>query len=270
MSLFNQEVTLSEDYVYHYTSLEVAIENILFEGRLRFSPFIQTNDPRESKDWNVSITHTNGIEISTESLLEIVEKFNRKLKKDIKILCMTDEDKNSYNQINYGGRGFAHSRMWAQYASNHRGVCLVFDKRELHHTIITELDRLKQIYFGRVDYNSYYPINVDDYEAFNINQKDMISKEIDELLNDHVTRYYKTLYLRKAPDWRDENEFRWVIQSSQDYEYVSIDSSLRAVILGVETPREYDSVFSEFQEKYKIEVSRMHWYNGNPTPLPAF
>lgn len=269
MPLFTQELSPTENYVYHYTSLEVAIEHILSEGKLRFSPFIQTNDPRETKDWMVNISIPTDTDFTNEQLNEMTEKFNNELKRNIKVLSMTVDDRGAheYYPVDYWHRGFAHSRMWAQYASNHRGICLVFDQKDLHHSIITELNDLNQIHFGHVNYTSF---DLADIDTFRIKFEDVKNKGIENVLNNHLNQYFQTLYLRKSSDWRDEYEFRWITKSSNLYEYISIENSLKAIILGAETPIIYNSVFKEFQNKYKIDIARMHWVNGNPSIVPAF
>jgi len=41
-------------YIYHYTSVDTALNCILKDGTLKFNPFSQVNDPRESKAWDMS------------------------------------------------------------------------------------------------------------------------------------------------------------------------------------------------------------------------
>ena len=51
-------------------------------------------------------------------------------------------------------RGYARPRMWEQYGDNHRGVCLVFDKAELHATVMPQLEALGPHWHGAVTYSN--------------------------------------------------------------------------------------------------------------------
>jgi hypothetical protein len=50
---------LHDQFVSHYTKATTAIEHILKSGRIRLSPFVETNDPREFKCWEFGF-RTNG------------------------------------------------------------------------------------------------------------------------------------------------------------------------------------------------------------------
>ena len=51
---FQNNLSDPNKYIYHYTSLTAAFDYILPSNLLRVSPFYHTNDPRESKYWNLS------------------------------------------------------------------------------------------------------------------------------------------------------------------------------------------------------------------------
>jgi hypothetical protein len=47
-------------YLFHYTTIEAFLGHILPTRRLRFSPFSEVNDPRESQDWFCSLAVDSG------------------------------------------------------------------------------------------------------------------------------------------------------------------------------------------------------------------
>ncbi|MDF3027477.1 MAG: hypothetical protein K0S23_1784 [Fluviicola sp.] len=62
------KVFTDQDTIYHYTSLNIAIEHILFEKQLRFSPRIHSNDPIE---FLKSMTGKGGQYRDLEHMLEV-------------------------------------------------------------------------------------------------------------------------------------------------------------------------------------------------------
>lgn len=48
--------------------------------------------------------------------------------------------------------GYYRPRMWAQYAEQHQGVCLVFDKEKLLKCFEKSLSAKGDLYYGEVDY----------------------------------------------------------------------------------------------------------------------
>ena len=49
-------------------------------------------------------------------------------------------------------RGYTHPRMWAQYASNHTGVCLVFDKELIKISINHDFRNMGQLFEDSIVY----------------------------------------------------------------------------------------------------------------------
>ncbi len=126
-------------YLYHYTSEEVLINHILPEKRLRFSPFYETNDPHETKSWHFSMS--DDLEVGMESqsskdFLKNQERFSDILKSQIKVLCFAQD--NIEDGWRYG-KGTLKPRMWAQYAKNHTGACIIFNRTKL----IDDISKIK-------------------------------------------------------------------------------------------------------------------------------
>ena len=138
----------NDEYLYHYTSFDTMIK-ILFSDSLLFSPISKTNDPSESKTKLLFVPERNiDQDLFVEQTTKIVEYFNRSTP-IIQLLCMSSdisvnkEQVKQYTELigtrfklyDYSGRGFSRPRMWAQYADNGTGACLIFNKEKLIKTI---------------------------------------------------------------------------------------------------------------------------------------
>jgi hypothetical protein len=114
--------------LYHYTSREGAFEHILQTQTLRIAPFIHMNDPREAMDWKITMARFSGYPQSQVDADGA--EFNAALKRRSKVVCFSEDDLAAAAPPDLA-RGWAHPRMWAQYAGNHTGACLIFDKEAL-------------------------------------------------------------------------------------------------------------------------------------------
>ena len=116
-SLFGKDV--SESFVYHYTKRETALEKILPTGKIMLNVLEKTNDPREYLDWG--ITGVNGSE-DMKPFWQALALVNENRKRKTKVLCMTRDDYQKHTRFRLMRRGFARSRMWAQYGEGHKGL----------------------------------------------------------------------------------------------------------------------------------------------------
>ena len=253
--LFKEE---GKAYVYHYTSLATSLEKILSSGKIQFGPLGKTNDPRESKYW-----HMGGL------LSSLIDKRNDKMEKIInnyrlnycKILCLTiDEEKHRSAEFdNFWLKGFEHPRMWAQYAENHRGICMVFELDKLIQAVKASF-KDSHIFHGKVNYSD------SPFAVFEATSKVRdIAGEDDLLAEEFICGHYETLFLMKNYDWKSENEYRFIIVGKDiNYEYLPIGNSLSGIILGCDFPMCYLPVVDKYRIEYNLKVGQMSWYHGSP------
>jgi hypothetical protein len=110
-------------YPYHYTTLEASLGSILPTASLRLGLFLDTNDPRESKDWRFKHVLDGREDAEPLDLKTLNDEVARLAQRTCKVLCLTrDDPEGCSTPPETFGRGFAHSRMWAQYAGSHSGV----------------------------------------------------------------------------------------------------------------------------------------------------
>ena len=227
-------------YLYHYTDVSKAFK-IIDGDSLRFSKTSRTNDTLESK---LKINF-NSINTSIHcKLVEWIQLFNGSYSNNLQLLCFSMDKKFQYQPIDertyfsdFSGRGFAMPRMWAQYASNNTGVCLVYDKKKLTEIIKKSLRSLL-IYFDKVKYkNQLYTYdfknetinliagqsNLKENSGFNIQCHDFLKE------NKDFTKYN---YFYKLNDWEGEKEFRFLAYNEDELYVDNSNDALVGVVIG--------------------------------------
>ena len=246
------------EYLYHYTTLETALENILPSGKIKFSSFAKTNDPRESKEWYFGYLY------APENFSQIVNGINKKISDEIKrgcrIFCSSLDDSNMPGD---NGRGFSRPRMWAQYASNHRGVCLMFDKSRLIELALLQLRDKGNIFYDQVEYITK---DEEDEDWYTIDYSLYKSLGTDYLKKCRIEQFYKKYYFRKHSDWQEEKEYRILLAGIEDTdEFIDFKEALQGIILGVDFPQIYVSIVHKYcRMDRNILLARVDWYNGFP------
>lgn len=257
------------EWVYHYTSLKTALELLLPSGKLRLGPFSTVNDPRESKRWFFSVSSPDGLKLEGEEFFRLQERANSLVKSKIKVLCTSQDDPRAVTDGFDAAfhRGYARPRMWAQYGDGHSGVCLVLDRMALDNRIRTELLGKGVVYAGPV---AYANLDDDEQPAFHLNYSEVLAGSLEEVLRTKVDRHHRTFFFTKAEDWSSEIEWRWVVcGTDSEPEYVSIQDSLRAIVLGQDLPSVYEPAIVPFGKRYGVPIARVHWRNGMPLVLPG-
>lgn len=206
--------------IYHYCKLKTAIKYILPSLRLRISPMLNTNDPRENKSFVFSgITDDKkGI----DNIWENNEEISKILRTDCKVLCFCEDTQD-------GKFGYELSRMWALYGDNHKGVCLELDKQ-----IFIEENNIDTKFFKRINYVEDFTPDFEKYKKIDYDEMRNHGKEkyLHETFRISNLNY---LYFTKDKEWESENEIR-VIRFSKNKcdEFYSIKKSLRNIFLGVD------------------------------------
>jgi hypothetical protein len=259
------EKLMSDDgsIVCHYTSRETVIEHILPSKQIRFSPLSNTNDPKESKERLMSVTGSiENLDESKPDFGPIINKLKKMALDYSKVLCLTKSaDKNPHN-LNTK-RAFGRPRMWSQYANNHEGIALVFDKDKLGDEInSTYKDNSKFLLSGDVEYNDYLKSLSLSASIFNYDKAKRVGLE--NALLEHFRNYKNALYFRKDSDWSGEDEWRYIIHKWETgYEFIDISSSLEAIILGVDFPKFYLPTVKHLSKDFETKILNLHWDSTN-------
>lgn len=254
---------------YHYTKNETAIEKILLNGKLRFSPFKEVDDPREVEEWVWKIYNPRSSDgVGSESLDDI----NCYLRNNCKVLCFSQDsmgiEKIDSNDLSiYWGKkvyekGYARSRMWSQYAEGHKGICLAFSKNKI---IAAIKERFKNclVFHGPVSY-----MNGSDraLEAQGIDSTKINTNGIEDYFKYYLSRFNDTLFFEKLKDYRDEREYRFVVYNEQfeGYEYIDIAGILEGVVTGMYFEKNRYRCINKFAKKYQFECRNIYWSHGTP------
>lgn len=226
----------TSDMIYHYTSVDTLIKYILPQNSLRFSHLSSTNDPEESK-YHI-MDYIDDVSIGPDYFMDNLNKMrdiSKGITLNIRLICFSQDDADFYigNGL-YSNKGYARPRMWAQYANNHQGVCLVFNKAKIIDIFKNSFSD-KQTFYGNV---SYEPLVKLLNEEENINAQsgfasDLLNKSVEEIVNERIIKYHKIYFFSKHKDWKTENEFRLVLRETSGNEvYLNIDGCLEYIILG--------------------------------------
>jgi len=241
------------EWLYHYTTLTTALVFVLPSLMLRFSPFSEMRDPREFKRWWTSaVGYADNMEAWTRAALEADEHANA-LRDQFKLLSLTADEENSATDI--FERGFARSRLWELYADRARGICLVLNRDSAISSISEQLASLGQADHGLVRYRN---------ESLSRAVSVTISSEndVDEIAN-RIVESHMHSFLTKNKEWESEREYRFIVRTHQQHEYVAIRDSLAAVVLG---PDAHDAQFAMrlVASELDIGLGWLEWNNNDP------
>jgi hypothetical protein len=160
--------------------------------------------------------------------------------------------------------------MWAQYADNHKGACLVF-RKELLDRAIRDYARHRrlQVYRGRVHYQECSVVSNFAFGPFSFSGDEVLRHGVPRAAKLHVERYFRELYLNKNPDWEAEREFRWLLRGDDaNAELVPFGNALVGVALGDKFPEELKALVGRFKARNDLDVVRMDWRRDFPQPKP--
>lgn len=265
---FDNNIKSVDQYVYHYTTLEIGLEYILKDMKLRLSPLSEVNDPREYQILHPYFpgfdNHT--ADVNSEPLKKILEIRNYfdKFRSNHKVICFSRDSEKIFNvPDHYKGiyRGFNKPTLWSHYADNHKGLCLIFDKAKLIESL--------NINFGGKEKYKVYNDNLVNYvalenhiEKLGINYEDIETYGLTKVLDEFTNRNIKDLLFTKTIDWEVENEFRIMVcdYSNKEYLYLPVNESLCAIVMGAKLPSVYWGSIGQFG----IPYAQLEWKNGLP------
>lgn len=262
----------SDDALFHYTKLSIAIESILPTKKLKLSLLKDTNDPRENK-FKIFSTFCRGL--PEDSTGEISKKahpiINRILLSESRVFCFCSNKKPTLI-LNDGNtvvdkhnclEGWNKSRMWSQYGENHCGICLVFSKDGLEKELETKRREIVDYKSGYVQYSQKGRMLL---KATTFNGNRFVKDGAENYLIEHVIENSEEFFYRKHIDYRDEAEYRAVVfDPDGKLEYLDISSSIKGVIAGDATPEVYFPLINQLSEQLKIESWKVCCSRSNGT-----
>lgn len=224
------------------------------------------NDPKEYGDWQFDLfTRSGGFDSKVEQ--EIQQRGTKFAKDHAKVLCGTVDQPSAVGRgvEKFWGRGFCRPRMWAQYGAYHKGACLIFDKAALSAAIRTSKPAESLFWEGPITYKNTPRVYTLYDSPFMIDYDDVCANGLQRAVSDHVVKNRVTLFFEKAADWRDEQEYRWLIWDNS-HEAISIDfgDALKGVVVGCDFDAMEYKPLQALCSEHKVLVKRMTWLNGSP------
>lgn len=262
-----QGIHSTDKYVYHYTSAGTARDYILKNATLRLGSYTTTNDPKEAKQWEFGLGTNSNRDLAKYNHSELSRWLSDELKRRTRLACFaTDTGPLTGDHMSdLLRRGFAKPRMWAQYAANHTGVCLVFLKSNL---LAIAKQELESHYWmtGSVHYRNHdvvqgldaheYMLDVDVYDALGP----------EAYTSAHAKQFHGALYFEKLEDWRDECEWRILaFANSPDEVFLPIRQCLAGVMHGDATDPDLSEELMRLTLGWNgVEHMGLSWKNSTP------
>jgi hypothetical protein len=230
----------SDKYLYHYSKLD-SIMYILESNELKFSELKKLDDPFES-----ALGVIGGF-LSSSGIDEQIGTSIARSETRLISFCIDDKRTERKNWYPYN-KGYAHSRMWDQYAEKHKGGCLVFDREEL----ITNISSYVKSVSGDIEYLNSVVLN---YTNALENTLGVIDFENKEIVHD--------LFFTKTQDYVNECEYR-ILLTDKLIEKVNYGNALKAVIVRIDNKDLVSNIKMQYIKK-KIELFGISWILGEPS-----
>ena len=258
-----------DSLLYHYTTMKSACK-ILESNKLRLSNLLNMNDPLEfCRPKGLGF---NGIDESHKDAFKDLQLSLKERENSVRLLCFCKDE--FFNQEEWNNekaqtkaanllhKGWARNRMWAQYADNHKGVCLIFNRAEFK----TEFEKMK-------NQSKHIKILADrkiTYTNYLHELESEMTDEINTKTHDGNFRHYylddeRLKYLfYKCEDYRDELEYRFALidstlKSPFEEKFIDFGKSLKAIIFG----QRFSNIV-RFSLPQDIEQFRIDWNCGIP------
>jgi hypothetical protein len=260
--------TNTSNYLYHYTTASKALEFILHDMTLRLGPISRTNDPAEEE----FLSPVAGDRSDPDLFFELEDLMARRM-----LACLSrDRPGSAYMGCDpLSFHGYARDRMWAQYADNHRGVCLFFDRQALESAFRDQMGKNGMILTGPVSYQEEVPLTEAPYSA---EEYARIGRT--EWLRGRCEAMARERSFVKRADWESEQEYRFVFvpnpseecrrnpsEGCQCNETISIRGALSAICVGHRFPEGLLPCIRTVRDRERIKAFKFE-YIGDPQLRP--
>ena len=197
-----------------------------------------------------------------------MQKYNEYLQ----LLCFSKDQKrgtkvfynknNDYYYVDMMGRGFSLPRMWAQYADNNKGVCLIIDKvkfdKELNKkmNLILESDVKYKPFFSAFQMDTEMIESL--YESVCEDEKTTMTGHV--FAKKHMD-YVKYSFFTKYLDWKNENEYRYLIDSdnAKAKEVKNLSKYVAGIVLGEYIEDIHRWEIEQLAQKNKFEIKKIYF-----------
>jgi hypothetical protein len=255
-------------FLYHYTTTDTVLNHILKNGTLKFNSFRKVNDPRESKEWDMTPFVSMDSNLDLDQYHAISREVSDILKANAKLVCFSCDKNEAIGKLQPEAllyRGFSKPSMWHHYGGKHNGLCLMFDREKLNNTFIKRLDQSRLV-SGKVHYSNQGILTKIGNDPFNINLTTITSTtNYLSAIKAHLNSWFSALFLRKLTDWANEDEYRWIyLDTNPEPIYVDFEDSLEAIVIGEHVSDVHSEDILRHCVEYHADVANLNWQNGFP------
>ncbi len=256
----------ADKYIYHYTKACTAINFVLKNLTIKLGSFAGTNDPKESKDWSFNLGTRTNRDLGPYSLAELSSQLSQRLKSQARLACFSSDrgPLSGDHTRDITSRGLAKPRMWAQYSSNHSGVCLVLDRERTLLAVENTFPKCMK-WSGKVTYKDQYFVRDLSYHEYMIDIDKYEEVGVVEYAKHHLGVHVRALFFEKMLDWRDEEEWRIVAMAeSEEDMFLPIDSSLVGVVHGASISPTDSNTIRSLTAGMPVTHVALKWNNSAP------
>jgi len=234
----------------------------------RFGRYIETNDPKETKDWTFDLGTNENAKFGSYGEWQAQSRWlSDKLKSNTRIACFSlDTPPLTGNHIeDIFKRGFCKPRMWAQYAGRHKGACLIFDFQRFKQLVEAQFPAPFLVMSGPVNYADRPIFSRDDESAYTINIDYLRRLGETQYFKSHLLTFYKCMFFEKMTDWQGEREFRWIIFSDQQEDLlVKFGNSLVGIMFGADCDQSEVNDILTTTSQIGVTCTGLKWKNCSP------
>jgi hypothetical protein len=256
------------DCFFHYTTREAAFDHIIPTRQLRFSTYEQMRDPLESRPWQFIGAYFVDPKDPNRGEKKLFNFYrgSHSVFRLAHLLALTVDAEGYSEDGQRFARGWARARMWEQYAENHAGVCLIFDRERFTANVEASLHQQLDVrpYHRHVGYSetggeSYYNLPLSQFPD-----------EVDDaFVKTYIEEHNDELFFQKTLDWQTEHEYRFVTTAPPDEPlYANYGDALVGIVVGWDIPDWERPAAIEAAHLVEIEPVEMNWKMGEPVPVP--
>jgi hypothetical protein len=250
----------SNQYIYHYTTAETFLTKICFgyTHRLMMSNFFSesSNDPLEKEEWNVSSGGgSNPNNFKAVDMIAAARFWKERSYRLSFCMDLPERRDSDHYKDELLGLGCADSKMWAQYANKHTGVCIVLDKDLFIESIKDQIKDALLLDHSKVEYKTKVRTSSTDYDKAAQNGGK-------EYFLDKLRIEPKPFFFQKHIDWQHEQEFRTiaVFRDPNDV-FVNIERCVRGLMLGTYFPNHWYLDKPKLAKTFR-QIYQMSWDYG--------
>ncbi|QZA77869.1 hypothetical protein K4H28_00025 [Deefgea tanakiae] len=101
-------------------------------------------------------------------------------------------------------------------------------------------------------------------QAFIVNVDSLEESRADDYALNHLRKFEKRFYFEKSTDWRNEDEFRFVVFDCADELYFEYKHSLSGIMFGADCTDEDISKVCSLTKHLGLQYQQLKWRNCTP------